>query len=161
MYFTLTIIRRLLLLVKRELLPPINRHYGNLDYFKLLDWITFCHYAPSPSNVEYFQCDLGTVSYYFFIFVVFSMTLLHKLALKLDTYKILHHLLLMFWKVVNMYITIVSIFRYTGAFRNIGETLIPIIALISHILCYFNSAVNPVIYNFMSGKLLLPKLTCE
>lgn len=25
-------------------------------------------------------------------------------------------------------------------------------ALISHWLCYFNSAINPVIYNFMSGK---------
>lgn len=26
------------------------------------------------------------------------------------------------------------------------------IALISHVLCYANSAVNPLIYNFMSGK---------
>ena len=29
-------------------------------------------------------------------------------------------------------------------------------ALISHWLCYFNSAINPVIYNFMSGKFVAP-----
>jgi hypothetical protein len=26
------------------------------------------------------------------------------------------------------------------------------IIMLSHVLIYFNSAVNPIIYNFMSGK---------
>lgn len=30
--------------------------------------------------------------------------------------------------------------------------VVSVIALFSHGLCYFNSAINPVIYNFMSGK---------
>lgn len=30
--------------------------------------------------------------------------------------------------------------------------VIAILSLISHALCYANSAINPLIYNFMSGK---------
>ncbi|XP_052759185.1 orexin receptor type 2-like [Galleria mellonella] len=29
---------------------------------------------------------------------------------------------------------------------------ITFLALVSHVLCYANSAINPLIYNFMSGK---------
>ncbi|XP_076629808.1 orexin receptor type 2 isoform X1 [Colletes latitarsis] len=45
---------------------------------------------------------------------------------------------------------LLSVIRYT---RGLTEsTLTKVCALISHGLCYFNSAVNPLIYNFMSGK---------
>ena len=41
-------------------------------------------------------------------------------------------------------------FRYTVKLPQNDYTVAA--ALISHWLCYFNSAINPVIYNFMSGK---------
>ncbi|KAL5022392.1 hypothetical protein ScPMuIL_001547, partial [Solemya velum] len=48
---------------------------------------------------------------------------------------------------------LLNILRYVGvlgAIKNDDATVA--IALTSHFLCYFNSAMNPVIYNFMSGK---------
>ncbi|XP_021353887.1 orexin receptor type 2-like [Mizuhopecten yessoensis] len=47
---------------------------------------------------------------------------------------------------------ILNLIRFTDSFRGVDETIIINIALISHILCYVNSAINPVIYNFMSAK---------
>ena len=43
--------------------------------------------------------------------------------------------------------------RYTGILEDLeqGATYL---ALASHFLCYFNSAINPVIYSFMSGTSL-------
>ncbi|XP_041357536.1 orexin receptor type 2-like [Gigantopelta aegis] len=70
-------------------------------------------------------------------------------------------------KVAKMLIAIVVIFficylpihllfiaRYSGLLKEEDENhpLLPVSFLFSHWLCYFNNAINPVIYNFMSVK---------
>ncbi|KAL5021295.1 hypothetical protein ScPMuIL_000450 [Solemya velum] len=48
---------------------------------------------------------------------------------------------------------LLNILRYVGVLEGLTDhDSILAIALTSHWLCYFNSAINPVIYNFMSGK---------
>ena len=42
--------------------------------------------------------------------------------------------------------------RYNGSLKDWDGVAIVTYALVSRGLCYFNSAMNPVIYNFMSGK---------
>ena len=44
--------------------------------------------------------------------------------------------------------------RYAGALKDAAAE-VTYFALIAHWMCYFNSAINPVIYNFMSGKFTL------
>ncbi|KAJ2940891.1 hypothetical protein O0L34_g10150 [Tuta absoluta] len=45
---------------------------------------------------------------------------------------------------------LLSVLRYTMDMEQ--SDVITFLALISHVLCYANSAINPLIYNFMSGK---------
>ncbi|XP_075985668.1 orexin receptor type 2-like [Anticarsia gemmatalis] len=45
---------------------------------------------------------------------------------------------------------LLSVLRYTLDMEQ--NDVITCLALVSHVMCYANSAVNPVIYNFMSGK---------
>ncbi|XP_026728012.1 orexin receptor type 1-like [Trichoplusia ni] len=45
---------------------------------------------------------------------------------------------------------LLSVLRYTLDMEQ--NDVITCLALISHVLCYANSAINPLIYNFMSGK---------
>ncbi|KAL5016445.1 hypothetical protein ScPMuIL_006034, partial [Solemya velum] len=45
-----------------------------------------------------------------------------------------------------------NILRYTGALNDGNGKAISIMALIVHWLPYYNSSINPVIYNFMSAK---------
>ncbi|KAM3956192.1 neuropeptide receptor A16 [Aphomia sociella] len=45
---------------------------------------------------------------------------------------------------------LLSVLRYTVDMEQ--NDAITFLALVSHVLCYANSAINPLIYNFMSGK---------
>ncbi|XP_060085974.1 orexin receptor type 2-like [Ylistrum balloti] len=47
---------------------------------------------------------------------------------------------------------LLNIFRYTGVLLKLPTNFVLVMALISHWLPYFNSSINPVIYNFMSAK---------
>ncbi|CAG2192769.1 HCRTR2 [Mytilus edulis] len=46
----------------------------------------------------------------------------------------------------------INIFRYAGLTNTTNQDVLALTTLTSHLLCYFNSAINPVIYNFMSEK---------
>lgn len=45
-----------------------------------------------------------------------------------------------------------NIFRYTGVLHKINYSHAVVFALISHWAVFFNSCINPIIYNFMSDK---------
>ncbi|KAL5016441.1 hypothetical protein ScPMuIL_006030 [Solemya velum] len=47
---------------------------------------------------------------------------------------------------------LLNIIRHTDVLHTVNPKIVSVIALFSHGLCYFNSAINPVIYNFMSAK---------
>ncbi|XP_050402593.1 orexin receptor type 2 [Patella vulgata] len=47
---------------------------------------------------------------------------------------------------------LVNILRYVGALKNLSSDAATLQSLITHWLPYFNSSINPVIYNFMSAK---------
>jgi len=51
---------------------------------------------------------------------------------------------------INLY-TLYRVFRRYARVR-IADNVATYLALIAHWLCYFNSAINPVVYNLMSGN---------
>uniref|UniRef100_A0A0L8IEA2 G-protein coupled receptors family 1 profile domain-containing protein n=2 Tax=Octopus bimaculoides TaxID=37653 RepID=A0A0L8IEA2_OCTBM len=52
--------------------------------------------------------------------------------------------------ICNLPVHILNIVRYANISNNLKA--ISIFSLISRLLCYVNSAINPIIYNFMSAK---------
>lgn len=46
-----------------------------------------------------------------------------------------------------------NIYRYTT--KEEQSEILTILSLLSHWLCYANSAMNPLIYNFMSGEMIV------
>jgi len=59
------------------------------------------------------------------------------------------------WKLLYTYYW----FVLNSLFEVDQTTLLSAIAMICHWLTYANSAVNPVIYNFMSGKFWIERYT--
>ncbi|KAK3091209.1 hypothetical protein FSP39_017983 [Pinctada imbricata] len=47
---------------------------------------------------------------------------------------------------------LLNILRYVKVIDKSMDYIMKTLALLSHWLCYFNSSINPIIYNFMSGK---------
>ena len=46
-------------------------------------------------------------------------------------------------------------YRVTGILEYLPQAALPPLAMLAHWLCYFNSSINPVIYNFMSCTYVL------
>ncbi|XP_060077862.1 orexin receptor type 2-like isoform X2 [Ylistrum balloti] len=61
-------------------------------------------------------------------------------------------LVVVLFSVCYLPVYLLNIFRYAQVMHKLPEMTTSVLALTSRFLCYFNSAVNPVIYNFMSEK---------
>ncbi|WAR22723.1 OX2R-like protein [Mya arenaria] len=55
-------------------------------------------------------------------------------------------------------IHVFNILKYNGTLYELDDSVVIIWALSARGICYLNSALNPIIYNFMSGKYALKRL---
>ncbi|KAJ8306165.1 hypothetical protein KUTeg_016710 [Tegillarca granosa] len=81
-----------------------------------------------------------------------SQGALHNIRARKRTAKMLIVVVLVF---IACYLPVylLNILRYVGVIGSVtNHDVVMIIALTSHWLCYYNSSVNPIIYNFMSEK---------
>ncbi|XP_069126447.1 orexin/Hypocretin receptor type 1-like isoform X2 [Argopecten irradians] len=153
-----------LTIVPDNVIPP---DIGNI-------WLTAC--LPANIQVEFVYQLFLTVAYYLLPLIIMGFTYtriatcLWKSTLagpatnnissdgnaatlrnRERTAKMLIMVVVLF-AVCYLPVYLLNILRYAEAMNKMPELAVSVITLTSRFLCYFNSAINPVIYNFMSEK---------